>query len=298
MKTNGKPLSADAAAGRESLISQFSGWVQQGTENFFAAQRILLDLVMRQNTMAMEVLRGRLAAATPVSAVLTDAAAEGFANFIAAQRVLLELSKNQNEIVMTGVKERVAESPAAAAMADLLRRSVDMFIDLQEQFLNVAAKQSKAFEESAKKGKVFEPKGIGELAKEGIENFVVTQKKFLDVIAEETAKATKERTAATKPAKQTELVELTRHSVEAFLEAQKKLLETAGKQIEANVEAAGKAADAFTAARGSALGELTRQGVENFVSAQKALLDVMVKPAAAKGTAKEHAHPAKHAHAG
>ena len=32
-----------------SSISMLAGWLQQGTESFFASQRILMDLVMRQN---------------------------------------------------------------------------------------------------------------------------------------------------------------------------------------------------------------------------------------------------------
>ncbi|MBZ5609203.1 MAG: hypothetical protein LAP38_13150 [Acidobacteriia bacterium] len=299
MKTNGKHGVAEHAR-NDSLISQFSVWVQHGTENFFSAQRILLDLVMRQNAMAMNALRGRLAAATPVPAVLTGVAGEGFANFVAAQKILLGLAKQQNEIVMTGVKERVGAATPAAAMADLLRRSVETFIDLQEHFLDAASKQSKAWVEATKTGKAFTGKGLGEFAREEIENLALTQKKFLDVIAEETAKATKGSKAAPKPVKKTELAELTRHSVDAFIEAQKELLDTAGQQFEVNVEAAGKAAGLFAAAPGTGLAELTRQGVENFVAAQKALLDLMVQPqhTPAKGSAKEHARPAaQHARA-
>jgi hypothetical protein len=44
MKTDGKPRPVEAP-GRDSVISQFSDWVKQETENFFAAQPILLDLV-------------------------------------------------------------------------------------------------------------------------------------------------------------------------------------------------------------------------------------------------------------
>ena len=298
MKTNAKPASAAAGVQRDSVIAQFSNWVQQGTQDFFAAQRILLDLVLRQNTLAMNALRGRLAAATPSSAVLTELAAEGFANFIQAQRILLELSKHQNEIVMTGVKERVGAATPAAAMADLLRRSVDTFIDLQEHFLDAAAKQSKAWEKSTKTGEAFTGKGFGELARAGIDNLASAQRKFLDIIAEETAKAAAPPKPAAKPVKKQELAELTRHSVDAFIEAQKKLLETAGKQFGVNVEAAGKAAEALAVPAGATLGELTRQGVENFVAAQKALLDVMVKPAPAKASTREHPRPAaKRAHA-
>ena len=37
-----------------SFVSLLSGWAQQGLESFFATQRILVDLAMRQNTNAMK----------------------------------------------------------------------------------------------------------------------------------------------------------------------------------------------------------------------------------------------------
>ena len=286
---------ADGNARPDSIISLFSDLVQQGTENFFAAQRILLDLVMRQNAMAMHALRGRLATVTPASALLTDAAGEGFSHFVAAQKILLELAKRQNEIVMRGVKERVGAATPAAAMADLLRRSVETFIDLQEHFLSAAGKQQEAWAESAKAGRGFAGKELADLTRAGLENLVLTQKKFLDVIVEEATKATKGAKPADKPAKKTELAELARESVDAFIEAQKKMLETAGRQFERGLTAAGKAATTFAPAPGATFAELTRQGVENFVTAQKALLDVMTKPRpAAKHMPKEHARRETH----
>jgi hypothetical protein len=38
-----------AHARPSSLVSLLSGWVQQGMESFFATQRILVDVAMRQN---------------------------------------------------------------------------------------------------------------------------------------------------------------------------------------------------------------------------------------------------------
>ena len=84
-----------------------SGWVRQGTESFFATQRILMDLVMRQNANTFNAVRERLATARDARGHgATEMAGEGISNFIAAQRVLLHLAQRQNEIVMTGVKER------------------------------------------------------------------------------------------------------------------------------------------------------------------------------------------------
>ncbi len=296
MKDNGKAEVAEADLRQEPLISQFSNWVQMGTENFFAAQRILLDLVMRQNAMAMNALRGRLAASAPASAILSDVAGEGFANFVAAQEILLDLAKQQNDIVMTGVMERVGAGTPAAAMAEILRRSVETFIDLQEHFLTTAYKQSKAWVESVKSGQPYAGKTVAELAQEGIENVSQAQKKLLDVIAEEAAKAGKYTKAAPGTARKPALTELARQSAEAFIDVQKELLSTAGRQFEANLKAGGDAAGMFTPPKGTTLGELTWQGVENFVNAQKALLDLMInqRPAPAKKTAKEHARAAAH----
>jgi hypothetical protein len=194
------------------------------------------------------------------------------------QKILLELAQRQNDIVMTGVKERVGASTPAGAIADLLRRSVETFIDLQLHFLDTAAKQGKAWMDTAKHGTPFRGKGFGEFARESVEQFVHTQKNLLDVIAEETVKATREVKGTQKPAGKTSLTELARHSADAFIEAQKKLLDTAGQQLEVNVKAASNAVDALTPAPGTTLADVTRRGLENFVAAQKALLDVMVKP--------------------
>src|SRR3974390_1825843 len=106
MPTKAKP-EPPSRTRESSPVSLLSEWVRQGTESFFATQRILLDLVMRQNANTMGAVRERLAnlRSAPVAA-LTELAGEGMSNFIAAQRVLLHLAQRENEIVMNGVKER------------------------------------------------------------------------------------------------------------------------------------------------------------------------------------------------
>ena len=75
-------------------------------------------------------------------------------------------------------------------MTDLLRRSVETFIHMQEEFLKIAGKQTHTWVEAAKAGKPFHGEPLMELARDGMENFMKAQKQFLDVIVEETAKAT------------------------------------------------------------------------------------------------------------
>ncbi len=126
-----------------SFVSLLTGWAQQGVQSFFATQRILLDLAMRQNASIMHSVRQQLSDPhhSP-AAILGEVAGEGVTNFIEGQKILLDLGQKQNEILMTGVKERIGDWPAAQAMTDLLRRSVDTFVDMQREFLKIAGKQT------------------------------------------------------------------------------------------------------------------------------------------------------------
>ena len=263
------------------MISVLSGWAQQGVQTFFATQRILLDLAMRQNANVMHALRQQLSDPhhSP-TAIFGEMAGEGINNFIEGQKVLLELGKQQNEILMSGVKERIGEWPAAHMMTDLLRRSVDTFIHMQEEFLKIAAKESHTWVEAAKTGKAYQPEHLVDMARDGMENFVKTQKQFLDFIAEETAKVSGgKHTNGVKKMKKTELSELARQATESFIDAQKKLVDVAGKQMNANVKIAGKTLEMMRPVSFLPLADLTREGVKSYVDAQKALMDAMVKAA-------------------
>jgi len=272
-----------------SFVSVLSGWAQQGVQTFFATQRMLLDLAMRQNANIMHALRQQLSDPhhSP-TAIFSEVAGEGMTNFIEGQKILLDLGKKQNEILMTGVKERIGDWPAAHAMTDLLRRSVETFIHMQEEFLKIAGKQTHTWVEAARTGKPYQPEHLVDLAREGMENFVKAQKQFLDVIAEETAKATggKHANGAARKIKKTELAELARQATESFIDAQKKLVDVAGKQMNANVKTAGKTLELLRPFPFLPLAELTREGVKSYVDAQKALMDMMVKRVAHKPEAR------------
>jgi len=271
-----------------SFVSVLSGWAQQGVQSFFATQRMLLDLAMRQNANIMHALRQQLSDPhhSP-TAIFSEVAGEGMTNFIEGQKVLLDLGKQQNEILMNGVKEHIGDWPAAHAMTDLLRRSVETFIHMQEEFLKIAGKQTHTWMEAAKTGKPYAAEHLVDLARDGMENFVRAQKQFLDVIADATAEATGgKRTNGAKRAKKTEFSELARQATESFIDAQKKLVDVAGKQMNANVKTAGKTLELLRPFPFLPLAELTREGVKSYVDAQKALMDMMVKPVGHKPEAR------------
>jgi len=275
-----KQESARAHPKESSVFSLLSGWAQQGAQMLFATQRILIDLAMRQNATVMHAIRQQLSDSQhSPTALLSEVAGEGMTNFLEGQKVLLNLGKEQNHLLMTGVKERVGDSPRRQALVDLLRRSVESFIEMQEEFLKTASKQTHTWVDAAKAGKPYQPEQFVDLARESLENFVEAQKQFLDIISEETAKATgaKHVAGGGKKMKPTELSDLARKSTDAFIEAQKRLVEVAGRQVNANLKTTGKAMELLQPFPFLPLNELTREVVKSYVEAQKALMDVVIK---------------------
>ena len=277
-----------------SFLTLVSGWVQQGVENVFATERILVDLAMRKSADAMKSLReGVSAPEHSPAAILTELTVEGTSSFMEAQRILLNLAQHENEIVMGGVKERVSASVPATATADLVRRTIDTFIDMHREFLKITSKQTLDWLEQAGKGKYGGMHTV-DLARECMENFVDAQKKFLDVIAQETTRLTSGKSEkAAKVVKKTELAKLARDASNAFIEMQKKMLDIAGQQMNVNLKAATRTLEVLKPFRLLPMANITGEGVKRFVDAEKAMIDSMIKPRGAERRAKHRARPRK-----
>ncbi len=278
-----------------SFLTLLSGWVQQGVESFFATQRILVDLAMRQNAVAMKSIREGFSDPehSPIE-ILTELAVEGTSSFIEAQRILLNLAQEENNILLNAVKERTGDVVPAAAATDLLRRSIDTFIGMQLEFLKITSKQTTDWLEETRKGKVGSSHLV-DLARHSMETFVQAQKKFLDVVAQETA----HMTSGQKPklGKKTELSKLAREASNAFIEAQKKLLDIAGQQMNVNLKIATRTLEWMNPARLLPMANLTGEGIKSFVDAEKALIGTMVKPGVRRMPAKRHPRTRKMAKA-
>jgi len=276
-----------------SFLTLLSGWVQQGVENVFATERIFVDLAMRKSADAMKSLREGVSAPehSPV-AILTELAVEGTSSFMEAQRILLNLAQHENEIVMGGVKERVSAFVPATATTDLVRRTIDTFIDMHKEFLKITSKQAVDWLEQAAKGKYGGTHAV-DLAREAIETFVDAQKKFLDVIAHETTALTSGKKPA-EAVKKTELAKLARDAGNAFIEMQKKLLDIAGQQMNVNLKAATRTLEMMGARfRLLPMANITGESVKKLVDAEKALIGSMIKPRATEHRAKRAPRPRK-----
>lgn len=277
-KTKSRPAAHPRSS---SLLSLLTGWVQQGVENFVATQRGVVDVVMRQNAVAMKTLREGLSDPehSPL-AILSKLVIEGTSSFMEAQRIVLNLAQQENDLIMNGVKERVAGSPPAVAMTDLLRRSIDTFVKMQQDFLKITSKQTLSWLEAVKAGKGYQGgTHLVELAREGMDTFVQAQKKFLDLIAQETSKATAgKQEPSLKHGKKTEMAKLAREATNAFIDAQKKVLDVVGQQMNVNLKAAARSMDLIAPSRLLSMANLTGEGVKSIVDAEKGLIESMMKP--------------------
>jgi hypothetical protein len=273
-----------------SFVSMLSGWGQQGVQTLFATQRVLLDLAMRQNASVMHAVRQQLSDPhRSPTAILSEVAEEGMTTFLEGQKILLDLGKQQNEILMEGVKERVGDCPRRRALVDLLRRSIDTFIEMHEAHLKMARQQTHSLLESAKAGKPYQPEHVVDLAREAMENFAKAQKRFLDVIAEETAIVTsgKQTNGAGRKLKPKEISALARQAMDSFVEAQKRLVDVGGRQMNAGARTVGKTMDMLKPFPFLPLSDLTSEAVKSYVDAQKSLMEVMVKTSNKPKTAPE-----------
>ena len=123
-------------------------------------------------------------------AILTELAVEGTSSLVEAQRALLNLAQQENDIVLNGVKDRVGGFLPAVAMTDLVRRSLDTLLGMQQELLTTTSRQTLEWLQSEKAGKGKGATHLVEFAREGVETFTRAQKKFLEVVAQEAEKIT------------------------------------------------------------------------------------------------------------
>ena len=214
-------------------------------------------------------------------AILTELAVEGTSSLVEAQRALLNLAQQENEIILNGVKEQVGTFVPAAAMTDLVRRSLDTLLGMQQELLTTTRLQS----EQAGKGK--RASHLVEFAREGVETFTRAQKKLLEVVAQESEKATSgKKENEGKTVKKTEMAHLAREAGNAFIEAQRRLLDVLGQQMNVNLDATARAMEMMSPSRLVPVASVTSEGVRNFVNAETSLVGSLIKPKKVNGPAR------------
>lgn len=228
---------------------------------------------------------------SPVS-ILTELAVEGTASFIELQRAILDLAQQENDILLNGVKSRVSGFVPALAMTDAIRRSVDTLIGMQQELLTTTSKQTLQLLQP-NQGQSDRAAHLVELARESADTFTRAQKKFLDVIEEETARA-RSRKHDTKPVTRVELRQMAREAGEAFVEAQRRLLDVMGQQMNVNLDAATRTAELLSPSQLAPIKSLASHSVKSFLEAEKSLVETLIKERKANGAARDKKRAGSH----
>jgi len=211
--------------------------------------------------------------------LLTELAVEATSSLVEAQRTLLNLAKEENDILLNGVKERIGGFLPGIAMTDLVQRSLDTVIGMQEELLTTTSKQTLQWLEAERAGKADRSAHLIELAQGAVETFTRAQKKFLEALAQEATKVVDgKHHQRTEPSTKTEIAELAGKAANAFVEAQKSLLDVMGQQMNVNLDLTTRSMDLVSASRFLPMASLTGEGVKNFLDAEKSLLGSLVRP--------------------
>jgi hypothetical protein len=230
---------------------------------------------------------------SPLS-ILTELAVEGASSFIEAQRIFLNLAQQENDLLMNGVKERIGDSAPAIAMADLVRRSLDTFIHMQQEFLTLTSKETLHLLDTVQSGKSYPSTHLVDLAREGMENFVRANQKFLDVLTQETMKATAGKSEP-RVVRKRELSKLAREASDLFIDAQKKVLDVVGQQMNVNLSAATQAVETLSPARLAPITELPTKAVQSFIKVEQSLLQKLTEPIKKSKVVEVHKRPRRRA---
>jgi hypothetical protein len=264
-----------AAAGR------LAKWARQGIDSFVAVQKILLELTAQQNALAIGMVRERLSMPEfqPGDA-LVNVADQGISAATSAGRILLDLAAGEVDLVVDGLKGAFEMPPAVETAADVIRHRVDTFIGMQKRLLNATAEATHAAAESYKDGKGLKAgTRLAELARTSLVDFVRTEEKFLDMVAQDVTAATEAVKEGRKPPKNRAkvLTQMAREGVNQYIDAQKKLLDLAIEQFEA-ARKAGESLMPEDEEPRTTWAEATQKSVKNFVNAQKSLMELAIKP--------------------
>ncbi len=263
-------------------------WARQGIESFVAAQKILLDLTAQQNSLLIGMIRERLSEpGFKPGMALARMADKSVENFTTAGKILLDFAAGESGLVVDGVKKGLRLPSPVGGVAEVFRHRVDTLIGLQKRLLDAAAEQTHAAAESYCEGKgLGVVEGVTEFARRGMEDFVETEKEFLDLATEEVSGVLRGGKEGREPAgDRSKLVsKLAREGVEKYIDAQKKLLELAIQQFEAK----GEPAEPARKKPRTSFAEFTEKSVHNVVAAQKSLMDLAIKPIRKGAPAETH----------
>jgi hypothetical protein len=199
-----------------------------------SAGRMVLDLTAAESALLAEAVKEGLRLPLVPRAV-TGILAHRVDTVIEMMKGLLDAAAGQILAALDSYLEGRGLT-AETSVAELIRRGIVGFVELEKQFLDLVAEEVAAAAEAWKNGR--KPsrernKVLTKLARQAVDEFINTQKKLLDLAIQEIGESedVEEPEVAAKPVKRTTIAELTQRSVQNLVTAQKSLLDLTVKPI-------------------------------------------------------------------
>jgi hypothetical protein len=258
-----------------------AGWARHGIQSFIAAQKVLMDLVAQENALLIGVVRKRLGTREfrPLTSMV-EIAETGAKNMADVAKILLDLASVQTTLIVGGFKEGLRLPATARSMAEVVCHRVETLGEMQKRWLDVTAQQAESVSESYRDRKTVSIlENLAELGRRGVEGFVESEKKFVNLVVQEFSDAGKGYKRTNLPRDRMEvLAGVLREAAQNYLETQTKVLELAMEGRETTAIPNHERKRGSRKAAQPSWGEVTEKSVKNLVTAEKALLDLAIKP--------------------
>lgn len=210
-------------------LADFTSTGIKNMKNFMEAERVVLDIVARQNSIVSEGLMPAIKG-TPAEG-LAEVVRQGMDNFVSAQKQFIDILEAQAEGAMSDFGE--GKRFDTGRLSEVARDGMRNFLQSQKKFLDIVGEQLTAKKahaaKSAEDGK--HSVDIFETAKKSVNAFIDAQQRLLDLASDQIdidVKFTREMfNVEARPA--TTLSDLARKSVDSFVAAQKALAELSAK---------------------------------------------------------------------
>ncbi len=170
---------------------------QKSVEKLVEMQKLMIDMAVQQNAVAMKVVKDALGmvGAAPAAAVV-DLARQGVEAFLGAQKGILDLATRQTAVAIGAVKEQgdMAASKVRSTVADAVKEVSERFLAGQKLVLDFAAKQNEIAVQAINQ-QAAGPGGqaFANSVRQGVDALVETQKQLIDLASKplkvKTAKA-------------------------------------------------------------------------------------------------------------
>lgn len=205
-----------------------------------------------------------------IAGLVGDWIRQGTEGFVATQKILLDLTAQQNALAITIIRERVGFSPPTPKkVADFAGHGVKTLLDVQRRMLDLVVKQNSILHAGLKPLLAKTPINfVAEVAHQGLDNLVSTQKEFLDIVQSQTDGAVDDFGEG-KYLETGRLAELAREGMSTFLEGQKKFLDILQEQIATKARTSGK-----SHIKELGMLEMAKQSVDAIIETQQGLLDL------------------------